>query len=83
MAENVDIAVLKNDLKWIKDKLTSIETTVNNTKACVDGHDNRIQSLENWKKFCDAQFNKNMAKWGILIALISIGITVGLKLLGI
>ena len=77
----VDVAVIKNDVKWMKDMLTEINGNVKTTKACVDTHDNRIQKLEDWRKFLSEDFNKNMAKWGLIIEVISIAISVLIKFL--
>lgn len=72
----IDIAIVQTDLKWIKEKLTSIDNNINSIKGCVDGHDDRIQSLENWKKYSDEQFNKSMIKWGVVVSIISVAISI-------
>ena len=78
---SVDVAVIKNDVKWMKEVLTEISNNVKNTKACVDDHDNRIQVLEDWRKFSNEEFNKNMLKWGAVIGVISIVISIIFKIL--
>jgi len=78
---SVDVAVIKNDVKWMKEVLTEINNNVKTTKACVDNHDNRIQVLEDWRKFSNEEFNKNMLKWGAVIGVISIVISIIFKIL--
>ena len=72
----IDVAVIRNDLKWIKDVLKKIDENMEKIQGCVSVADNRIQRLEDWKKFCENEWNKNMAKWGLLIGFISIVVSV-------
>lgn len=67
----ISVAILQTDLVWIKNKLSSIEESVNKIHACTSNHDNRIQSLEEWKKNCNIEWNKNMIRWGIIISAIA------------
>lgn len=76
---DVAVAILQTDLTWIKNKLSSIEDTMNKINMCTSGHDNRIQSLEDWKKLCNDQWNKNMVKWGIIISAIALVSSILLK----
>jgi len=68
----VDLAVVQTDLKWIREKLTSMENTMNNIHACTSDHDNRLLSLEEWKKICNEAWNRNMIKWGLIISSVSL-----------
>jgi len=81
MKKNTDVAVaiLQTDLTWIKNKLSSIEDTMNKINMCATGHDNRIQSLEDWKKACNDQWNKSMVKWGIIISAVALISSIILK----
>jgi len=72
----VDVAVIKNDLNWIKDKLINIEDAVTTTKACVDTHENRILKLEDTEGFKENTFKNKILKWGIILSAISAIISV-------
>ena len=50
MIRNVNVAVIQTDVKWIREKLVDIEKKVDNVQMCTQGHDNRIQKLEDENK---------------------------------
>jgi hypothetical protein len=75
-SNSIDVAVVKNDLGWIKEKLEKIDESVGKIHACTNDHDNRIQQLEDWKDFSNDQFNKSMTKWGVTIAAVSIIVSI-------
>jgi len=73
----ISLAVVCNDMKWLKENVAEIKELVKNTKACVNGHDNRIQQLEDWKVEIDktevrdiTKFNKKMTIWTIALSII-------------
>jgi hypothetical protein len=41
-----DIATLKADMRWIKEKLEEMSDTLKNIKLCTDGHDDKITKIE-------------------------------------
>lgn len=59
-------------IKYIKESLDEMKKDIKEIKACVNSHDNRIQKLEDWRSFEQDNFNKNMAKWALIISLISV-----------
>lgn len=67
LSTKIDVAVLRTDMNWIKDKLIDIETAVKTTKACVDTHEDRLIKLET----CDAvgKENKEMSRRDLVIVL--------------
>jgi len=70
-----DVAVLQNDLKWIRGKLEEISKVLESIKLCTDGHDNKISRCEAWMEAHDAlEENKkeekkmSMTKVGLMIS---------------
>jgi len=77
-----DIATLKADMRWIKDKLDEMSGTLNNIKLCTDGHDSKIAKLEGWCSTHDKvesnkkeERNMSLKREGLLIS--ALGIIIG------
>jgi len=72
----IDVAVIKNDLNWLKKEIGEIKSITTNTNKCVEKNDGRIQTLEDWQGFTKDQFNKGIAKAGAAIGIVSVIITI-------
>ncbi len=71
-----DVAVIKNDLIWIKGKLSSIDKKFVGFQEYLMEIDNRVRGIEDWRQYKDQEFNKEIAKWGLIIAGLSVIISI-------
>ena len=74
----IDVAVIKTDLNWIKDKLISIEDSVKTTKACVDTHEDRLIKLESEEKYKKESREMSRKDLVIILSVITVLINIGL-----
>lgn len=78
MNTKIDVAVIKTDLNWIKDKLISIEDNVKTTKSCVDTHEDRIIKLESGEQY--QKEGKEMSRKDLVIVLSVITVFINIVL---
>ena len=78
--ENVDIAVIQTDVKWIKEyvkeKLTSLETKIDNVQLCTQGHDDRIQKLEDNQTSVKEAKEYNLKWFTIIMAVVTFTVNI-------
>ena len=76
-----NIAVIKNDMHWVKKEVGEIKSIVQHTNVCLNKVDNRIQKVEDRQDFQDDNFKKGIAKWGVIFGIITFIISLILNLI--
>jgi hypothetical protein len=84
----VDIAIIQTDLVWIREKLTEISQQIKDVRLCSDGHDIRIDKLEEWHSQIESDLKKekqrkewDLKKVAVIVAIVSASVNIAIWLI--